>query len=1197
MGCQYHESFIVIKNKLNMSRIFSSLNASFAVPWGRDVNNKKYTSHNRNYQGIFLIIRINLSTNPVSLFLFYNTKSELISHYKIHFGESYYKNFTSFIVETLKETKFNDKEVRILAPKYFINPLLINKCNTMFGVLLIPYSRKNQDLPSVINVIKRGVRGIKNWDKESFELWVKNYNLNNISYKGYIARALEPYSLKRMYSTVLQIRDKQYNEINKWKSYKAEIADLRTDNTINHLIDKFWADVVLKELKTNTNLKIALQLRVQFENLEMRSLSYLDTIVLSDFNWLCKAFTYCYTGALDAYNLPDFKKLIIVYKICPEDYKRNLSTKTFEQERKKSGYTHTLMGYNIPSLMDFKKWGPATLNINTNVWTVQLSEKRIAEISTRYNENIVYIIRKSLEGKKILFSFIDKVRHSSFNKKTLKFSMFERSFKNKSIIFKDGKEVIRTEEIDTKFIGTIKKEGKPNKKIITMDLETRVLDDKLCPICVSIYDGQNKSTFWVGDFISPEAMLEESIRSILIRKYRGYKIYLHNFSYFDGVFLLKVLAQMSGIKITPLVRDDRILRIVMQFDLKGGKGAVYRNSVTIYDSLLLLPVSLEKLAKTFNCEAKGMFPLKFVNNPAVPLDYCGEVPGLKYHYHPDPLTAASNFEKFKKKFDDYILSYNQSSKWDLKKELIEYCEQDVVVLHQVITKFSDEIYNKFKINISRYPTLTSIAFAIYRSIFMPKDTIPILLGGIYNDIKQAFYGGFVDVYKVSGENVNGYDVNSLYPSSMRNCAVPVGKPIFFTGDPLIKFSQFFGFAYVEVQAPLDLKNPILPFKIENSNGSTSTINGVGNWRGWYFSEEIKNAEKYGYKFKIIKGYQFQQKKIFTKYVEELYAIKCGVSPDNPWYTIAKLLLNGLFGRFGMDPEMDTAEIIGDEDFDSLHKSGLFTIKDRLNLGEKTLVIYEDNEKESYPNISIAVSAAISSYSRIHMTRFITKYSDSICYIDTDGIKTSSVIDKQEIGSELGKMKFEGSFKEAIFIAPKVYAGVSTDSSMTVKVKGLKGSISYWLMKQLLYIPKLDIPQERMLREWDKGYISILKGVYTLSATENKRVLVRDSCGKIIGTSPYELKDGVKIKKSKFILYYLPTLLVPSQCLALPAPYQYLALPAPYQYLALPVPFKETFLSLPSNNIIYLPQPVPYIIRIYPSLPSVIFIPPHRHFSS
>lgn len=75
------------------------------------------------------------------------------------------------------------------------------------------------------------------------------YNLNNISYKGYVARALKPYSWKRMYSTVLQISDKQYNEINKWKSYKAEIADLRIDNTINHLIENFWKDVVLKELK------------------------------------------------------------------------------------------------------------------------------------------------------------------------------------------------------------------------------------------------------------------------------------------------------------------------------------------------------------------------------------------------------------------------------------------------------------------------------------------------------------------------------------------------------------------------------------------------------------------------------------------------------------------------------------------------------------------------------------------------------------------------------------------------------------------------------------------------------------------------------------------------------------------------------------------------------------------------------------
>jgi hypothetical protein len=66
----------------------------------------------------------------------------------------------------------------------------------------------------------------------------------------------------------------------------------------------------------------------------------------------------------------------------------------------------------------------------------------------------------------------------------------------------------------------------------------------------------------------------------------------------------------------------------------------------------------------------------------------------------------------------------------------------------VILTFTKEIYNKFKFNILNYPTLASIAFAIYRLKYMKSDTIPILTGGIYNDIKRAYYGGFVDVYQV-----------------------------------------------------------------------------------------------------------------------------------------------------------------------------------------------------------------------------------------------------------------------------------------------------------------------------------------------------------------------------------------------------------------------------------------------------------------
>jgi hypothetical protein len=100
----------------------------------------------------------------------------------------------------------------------------------------------------------------------------------------------------------------------------------------------------------------------------------------------------------------------------------------------------------------------------------------------------------------------------------------------------------------------------------------------------------------------------------------------------------------------------------------------------------------------------------------------------------------------------------------------------VITLHQVITAFTKEIYSRFEINILKYPTLPAIAFAIFRSQFMRIENIPIVGGAVYNDIRQSYYGGFVDVYKVYAKNVKSYDVNSLYPSSMKNFKLPVGNP-------------------------------------------------------------------------------------------------------------------------------------------------------------------------------------------------------------------------------------------------------------------------------------------------------------------------------------------------------------------------------------------------------------------------------------
>lgn len=140
------------------------------------------------------------------------------------------------------------------------------------------------------------------------------------------------------------------------------------------------------------------------------------------------------------------------------------------------------------------------------------------------------------------------------------------------------------------------------------------------------------------------------------------------------------------------------------------------------------------------------------------------------------------------------------------------------------------IFSQFQLDITKYPTLPSLAFALYRAKFMSSGAkIPILLGNVYKDISQAYRGGFVDVFRPMAENVKSYDVNSLYPSAMAKNPMPVGAPKYFEGDPskYISEENMFGFFLVKVQAPKDIQIPILQHSI-TENGAKRTVCPVGN---------------------------------------------------------------------------------------------------------------------------------------------------------------------------------------------------------------------------------------------------------------------------------------------------------------------------------------------------------------------------------
>jgi hypothetical protein len=128
-------------------------------------------------------------------------------------------------------------------------------------------------------------------------------------------------------------------------------------------------------------------------------------------------------------------------------------------------------------------------------------------------------------------------------------------------------------------------------------------------------------------------MITEAFKTIMNRKYYGYSVYFHNFSYFDSIFLLKTLANLKDVNVKLIYRDGRIIKVTVQFDKRDiipKSGSKYKGSLNIYDSLLILPTSLEKLGTAFGVESKGFFPLKILNDPKISLDYEGEVPDLKY---------------------------------------------------------------------------------------------------------------------------------------------------------------------------------------------------------------------------------------------------------------------------------------------------------------------------------------------------------------------------------------------------------------------------------------------------------------------------------------------------------------------------------------------------------------------------------------
>jgi hypothetical protein len=128
--------------------------------------------------------------------------------------------------------------------------------------------------------------------------------------------------------------------------------------------------------------------------------------------------------------------------------------------------------------------------------------------------------------------------------------------------------------------------------------------------------------------------------------------------------------------------------------------------------------------------------------------------------------------------------------------------------------FIKDIFNVEKIDITKLPTNSSIAFKIFRTNYLGENKLPIIKGNCHKDMRNAYYGGVVEVFKNEGRDLKLYDITSLYPFAMLN-DMPTGNMLFST-DP--NLNNYFGIVYVTVDTTnlnlAYLNYPLLPHRIE-----------------------------------------------------------------------------------------------------------------------------------------------------------------------------------------------------------------------------------------------------------------------------------------------------------------------------------------------------------------------------------------------
>ena len=367
----------------------------------------------------------------------------------------------------------------------------------------------------------------------------------------------------------------------------------------------------------------------------------------------------------------------------------------------------------------------------------------------------------------------------------------------------------------------------------------------------------------------------------------------------------------------------------------------------------------------------------------------------------------------------------------------EYAIRDTRIVEKAVMELrefvSDLGHNKLP------NTIASLAFSIWRDLYNDGQIYVHNNSSALALERDSYKGGRCDAFYKgeTKETLYQYDINSMYPTIMRDFKVPVSIDGYYSK---YRDSAFTGARRDGLQifanCVVSTEKECYPYRY---NGKL--IFPVGRFETCLAWPELEYALDCGDIDEIYGFSTYTSEYAFSDYVETIYNKRMEyTNKGNEGFAFfCKILLNSLYGKFGQRSTewVDYDGLPPDSDGYVADEYGNLT-RVRIRGGRAEIKVDRGESYYSCPS----VAAAITSYGRLMLWKYIDQVrylGGTVYYCDTDSlvvdIKGKEYLD-QFVGVELGMLKLESVSDGGTFYAPKDYV-----LNGRAKIKGIRNPVA------------------------------------------------------------------------------------------------------------------------------------------------------------